>query len=216
MMMNVLPLQADGNLTYLQFIAVVKKLWEDSHSGIPIVPIQGTQYAEYPVITYNLDIRRPHSDEPKRKMREMYSPTGGTDVRTIWGQRFMNIVRFTAVDTNPKKAEQIIEAFEDFMVEYTPVLKRLGASELTYSRRYQDNDEVRSGEDVATRAVGYSLTTEKLYEVSSQKIEKIVLDVRTYLENNTWEEEEEESATPVIETHIVDLYEDSEAATPLD
>jgi hypothetical protein len=126
------PLQADDILSYLEFIAAVKKLWEDSHPGIPVVPIQGPQFANYPVITYSLDIRRPHSDEPKRKMREQYTPTGGTDIRTIYGQRFLSIVRFTVIDPLPKKADAIIEAFEDFMVEYTPILKRLGASELTY------------------------------------------------------------------------------------
>ena len=31
------PLQAAGNLTYLEFISVVKLLWENLHPDIPIV-----------------------------------------------------------------------------------------------------------------------------------------------------------------------------------
>jgi len=37
------PLQASGNLTYLEFITVVKALWENAYPDIKIVPSQRPQ-----------------------------------------------------------------------------------------------------------------------------------------------------------------------------
>lgn len=37
------PLQASGNLTYLEFITVVKALWENAYPDIKIVPSQRTK-----------------------------------------------------------------------------------------------------------------------------------------------------------------------------
>jgi len=48
------PLQAAGILTYLEFVSVVKLLWENLHPDIPIVPTQPAQYATYPCIVYGL------------------------------------------------------------------------------------------------------------------------------------------------------------------
>lgn len=36
------PLQASGNLTYLEFITVVKALWENAYPDIKVVPSQRT------------------------------------------------------------------------------------------------------------------------------------------------------------------------------
>ena len=63
------PLQAQGNLTYLEFITAVKALWENAYPSIKIKPTQSGDYAEYPVIVYGLELRRTHSSEPKPRTR---------------------------------------------------------------------------------------------------------------------------------------------------
>jgi hypothetical protein len=221
---NLPPLQAQGNLTYIEFISAVKALWENAYPNIKIKPVQNGDYAEYPVIAYGLELRRAHSVEPKPRSR--VSPA--KDV-VIFGQRFQNIVSFTVITkadsaelkgsssrySGPEVAEKIIETFEDFMLEYTPVFKRLGASELVYARRLSDSEENRDATDVNKRTVTYMLTTEKLIGMEVGTIEKIVIDVRRYMavEKEIWDDFYLGS-TPTYdgtELNIIDL---NQSATP--
>jgi uncharacterized membrane protein len=221
---NLPPLQAQGNLTYIEFISAVKALWENAYPNIKIKPVQNGDYAEYPVIAYGLELRRAHSVEPKPRSR--VSPA--KDI-VIFGQRFQNIVSFTVITkadsaelkgsssrySGPEVAEKIIETFEDFMLEYTPVFKRLGASELVYARRLSDSEENRDATDVNKRTVTYMLTTEKLIGMEVGTIEKIVIDVRRYMavEKEIWDDFYLGS-TPTYdgtELNIIDL---NQSATP--
>ena len=221
---NLPPLQAQGNLTYIEFISAVKALWENAYPNIKIKPVQNGDYAEYPVIAYGLELRRAHSVEPKPRSR--VSPA--KDI-VIFGQRFQNIVSFTVITkadsaelkgsssrySGPEVAEKIIETFEDFMLEYTPVFKRLGASELVYARRLSDLEEIRDATDVNKRTVTYMLTTEKLIGMEVGTIEKIVIDVRRYMavEKEIWDDFYLGS-TPTYdgtELNIIDL---NQSATP--
>lgn len=272
------PLQANGNLTYLEFIAVVKRLWEEGHPQIPILPLsinrdtsvtytesssttktydaitgwpeadastKGTDTSvrelssmpttntvnkldEFPaIIGYSMELRKTHSTEPKPKMRQIPSDRN----ITVYGQRFQNIVAFTVMSKvglfqgadgsqNTREdldaavlCDQIIEAFEDFMMEYTPVFKLLGASELVYSRRLSDSEINRDNKDIHKRVVTYMLTTEKTFATTHSKIESIALDVRTWM---AYEKGmiARNQATPNYEntpSSIIDLY---QTATP--
>ena len=219
------PLQAQGNLTYLEFITAVKALWENAYPSIKIKSTQSGDYAEYPVIVYGLELRRTHSSEPKPRTR--ISPS--SDV-AVFGQRFQNVVSFTVItettegsqlkgavgrSSGPEVADQIIEAFEDFMLEYTPVFKRLGASEFVYARRLADSEENKENTDIVKRTITYMLTTEKLLVTSVAQIEKIAIDIRTYM---AYEKElvieNTEKSTPDfsdVEVNVIDLY---QTATP--
>jgi hypothetical protein len=186
------PLQAAGNLTYLEFIAVVKLLWENIHPDIPIKPNHGGSYASFPAIIYGLEIRKPHTVEPKPRSRQVVE-----NDHMIFGQRFQNVVSFSIITKGDRAssesnlgdgryvgaevADALAEVFEDFMLEYTPVFKRLGASELVYARRLADSEETRSNIDVIKRTITYLLTTEKLIQTSVSVIEKVALDVRTVM-----------------------------------
>lgn len=216
------PLQAAGNLTYIEFIALVKALWENAYPQIPIEPEAGGQYTAFPVITYKLELKRTHTVEPKPRTRHL--PRDSQEI--IFGQRFQNIVSFSvhtranradvSGDENPgyvgaEVADRIIELFEDFMLEHTPVFKRLGASEFVYSRRMSDSKSNRNGIDVCTRTVTYMLTTEKLIATTVGRIEKIVVDVRRYMAT---EPRNLIPATPNyenIDINLIDLY---QSATP--
>ena len=214
------PLQAAGNLTYIEFMALVKALWENAYPQIPLEPEDGGQYASYPMITYTLELKRAHTSEPKPRTR--FIPKDADEI--IYGQRFQNVVGFNVYtrankadipdDENPgysgaDAADRIIEVFEDFMMEHTPVFKRLGASEFVYSRRMSDSKSSRNSIDVCKRTVTYMLTTEKLWATTISRIEKIILDIRSYMAtemSNTLKSTPEYTGT---EVKLIDLYQSS-------
>lgn len=247
-----------GSLTYLEFISLVKKLWEESHPLIPVLPIGmnresfitykddgstnaiGTNSSapsssvagidsldEFPaVIGYSLELRKSHTMEPKPRMRQ----NGMSNTITVYGQKFQNIIAFTVMskaqmlqgtDSSTTRddldtailCDQIIESFEDFMIEYTPILKAAGASELVYSRRLSDSEVSRDNKNVHKRTVTYMLTTEKTFAIRNERIEKIKVDIRTWMayESSILSQK----ATPDyedIEVDIVDLH--MSTATP--
>lgn len=220
------PLQASGNLTYLEFISVVKALWENAYPDIKIQPTSSGNYAEYPVIVYGLEIRKAHSSEPKPRTRN----TQHYEDIMVFGQRFQNVVSFTVItraDAGTAKsdlekrysgaqvADNLIEIFEDFMLEHTPVFKRLGAAEFVYSRRLSDSEENRTGTDIVKRTVTYMLTTEKLIATSVDQIEKICVDVRRYMAyEKSIIDEYTNAATPSIEGTEMNIIDLNQTATP--
>lgn len=214
------PLQAAGNLTYIEFMALVKALWENAYPQIPVEPEAGGQYASYPVITYNLELKRTHTVEPKPRTR--YMPRDSNEM--IFGQRFQNVISFNVYtrankadipdDENPgysgaEAADRIIEVFEDFMLEHTPVFKRLGASEFIYSRRMADSKSTRSSVDVCKRTVTYMLTTEKLILTSVGKIEQIAIDIRRYMATEVENTIQATPNYPNTTVNLIDLYQSS-------
>lgn len=240
------PLQAEGNLTYLEFVSAVKALWEQSFPKYPIKPsssgdnaftwydpnfldpvtgetIGGWRPTEA-IITYSLELRKTHTVEPKPKMRFTYPK----DKITVYGQRFQNIIAFNAIAPVGKMmgnnensiaddhdsaylVESLIEAFEDFMMEYTPVFKRIGASELVYSRRLSDSEVNRQSNDVHKRTVTYMLTTEKLFGAEINTIDTIALDLRTYM---SVEPEILIPATPNYDNYELNIVDLEQTATP--
>lgn len=247
-----------GALTYLEFISLVKKLWEESHPMIPILPVGMNRESfitykdssssaatigdissapskdtagvdsldEFPaIIGYSLELRKAHTIEPKPRMRQ----NAISNTVTIYGQKFQNVIAFTVMSksrilqgNDPSTTrddlstailcDQIIESFEDFMIEYTPILKAAGASELVYSRRLSDSEVGRENKKIHKRTVTYMLTTEKTFAIRNERIEKIKLDIRTWMayENSIINQK----ATPDykdVEVSIVDL---SQTATP--
>lgn len=186
-----------GALSYLQFINLVKKVWEESYPTIPILPL-GVNLDTYSdntfAIVYALELRKAHTTEPKPRMRQHVSH----NQYTIYGQKFQNIISFSVMakignlqGENPSSVkddvdvavmcDQIIEAFEEFMLEYTPIFKAAGASELVYSRRLSDSEINREGKDIHKKTVTYMLTTEKNFAIRNERIEKICLDIRTWM-----------------------------------
>ena len=223
-----------GSLNYLEFISLVKKIWEESHPSIPIVPV-GVNLDTFSqqvngkditsIIGYALELRKTHTVEPKPRMRQNVE----NNRYTIYGQKYQNIVSFspmmritTLQGSDPNivsddmdaavMCDQIIEAFEDFMLEYTPIFKAAGASELVYSRRLADSEINRDGSDIHKRTVTYMLTTEKTFAIENARINSILVDIRNWM---AYESQFVNSlATPNYEniaTNIVDL---NQTATP--
>lgn len=227
------PLKASGNLSYLEFIDVVKILWNRIYPDISIVATTNGSYAKYPCIAYGIELKKAHNNEPKPRTRQYIA----SESQYVYGQRFQNIVSFTiitratagSIDSNlpsdqyqtelgyvgAEVADRIIDIFEDFMLEYTPVFKALGASEFVYARRLSDAEVNKDQTDIIKRTVTYMLTTEKLLAASADQIEKIAIDVRTYY---AYEKDLVEKANSLstpnfenVDANIIDLY---QSATP--
>lgn len=179
------PMRAKGNLTYLEFIRLVQRVWQEAHPEIPMVTSGADDPAKYPCIVYSLQLRKTHPNEPKMRYRQ--DEDAGEDVFIVGGQRFQNIVYFAAVGEaqNVEAVEELIEVFEDFMMEFTPVFKELGASELVYARRLSDTEENRSGSGVVRRTVSYMVTTEKVIATRYARLKEIVISARVWLEEST-------------------------------
>ena len=213
-----------GALNYLEFVQIVKKMWEEVHPEIIMIPYNpnrdmsisfdevitkivssnppSSRLPHYPpiVIGYALELRKPHTMDPKPRMRHQLKEYSASESVTFYGQKFQNIVSFTGMvevgtffgENNDQTyddvdasivADQIMDAFEDFMVEHTPILKAAGASDLVYARRVSDSELNKDGKDVLQRQVMYMLTTEKTYAISNARIQKIAVDARAWLKD---------------------------------
>lgn len=185
--------RAEGNLSYLDFIRVVEQLWKTGHPDVPFFASSPARQAHYPSITYSLMNRRTHPNEPKPRLREEIN-TGSSVVDEdgtvvlknqgiiVQGWRFVSIVKFTVHDevqpNGAQTVEELIEVFEDFMIEHQYVFKQLGVSELTYNARLDDDEENRDAEDIVKRAITYRLTTEKVFVTEIDKLLEMAASVR--------------------------------------
>lgn len=178
-------LRARGSLSYPEFVRLVTKVWMDAHPDIPIIATGTKNVAQYPIITYRLDLRKAHPAEPKPKHREEIATDPTAPAALISGQRFQNVITFTATaQEDPHKAEEIIEEFQNFMLEFTPVFKELGASELVFLRRLPDSADSRPGEGVVGRALSYLLTTETIRKIEVAKLEEVLVNARIFLQSD--------------------------------
>jgi hypothetical protein len=107
--------------------------------------------------------------------------------------------------------ESLIETFEDFMMEFTPIFKKIGASELVYSRRFADSEVNRESKDIHKRTVTYMLTTEKTFAAKAETIEQIAIDLRTAM---AYEPELLTPATPNYQDISINIIDLQQGATP--
>lgn len=182
------PLRAKGNLSYLEFIALLQKIWQEAHPKIPLIASGKDEPALYPCIVYSLQLRKTHPSEPKPRYRE--EKTESEDAYLVGGQRFQNVIYFEAIGEaqHVDAIESIIEIFEDFMMEFTPVFKELGVSELVYARRLADNLIQRPGANVMSRTISYLVTTEKVTSTRYERLQNIVITARTWMQT-MWDAE---------------------------
>lgn len=178
-------LRARGSLSYPEFLRLLTKIWMDSHPDIPVIATGTKNLAQYPIITYRLDLRKAHPAEPKPKYREEIPTDVTQDAILISGQRFQNVITFTATtQEDPHKAEEVIEEFQNFMLEFIPVFKELGASELVFMRRLPDSVDSRPGEGIVSRSVSYLLTTETIKQTRVARLEEVLVDARVFLDTD--------------------------------
>jgi len=172
------PIQAKGNLSYLQFIDVLTKTWKILHPEIDFVPLGGkkTFDPEKGYIIYSLESRRPSDNNSKPRMHRVIDDPDNNEKKVIvYTQSFNNLIKFIAVHQSPRVSEELLDAFEDFMLYMEPILKKLGLQHCFYDRRMPDEHGSRYGEDVSARIVSYLVITQKILTVDIDVIEDIIL-----------------------------------------
>lgn len=182
------PLKAYGNVTYLQFIDIITQLWERAHPELKLIPDGARdQYRpEVGYIVYHLDNKKSSDNHLKPSMREdLFETDSGQKRGAMFSQSFDYLVRFTAVHKNPRTAEEIITAFEDFMIVIQPQMGMVGVEKFFYNRRVSDRDETRFGSDVASRSSIYLIVLQRLLLIRQEVLEAVKIDVRLGLENAT-------------------------------
>lgn len=170
-------IQANGNLKFLEYIDLIEHLWKKNAPEIIFQPLGSKKVfnPERGYITYELDSRVPKESNIKPRLQEKYDHPDNSNLKiAVYSQSFDNYVNFTAFHSNPRTAEEIIESFEQFMFEVTPVFKGAGLEEFIYSRRLPDNWEKRFGTDIASRTLVYMVTTQKIITIDQRKLQEIV------------------------------------------
>lgn len=198
-------LKADGNLQYLKLVDFIGYLWTKGHPDVKFVPAfaGGISDPDNGYIVYGLEARSTTKDYSKARLIETIRDTAsGKDVE-VWMQSFDNFISFAAVHRDPRVAEEIIEAFEDFMIESTPILKKVGTAELLYSRRYPDREDARIGRDMCVRTVVYRVLLQKVKKIERDRIESILVDARVWWDRHV-QYEQVSHATPNITLIIND------------
>jgi len=203
------PLKSKGNLSYLQFIDVVNKLWSEGHPEIKFGPFgeQKIFNPELGYIIYTLEDKKPKNNSPKPKPYETVDdPTDPTKKLAIFIESFYIIVKFTAIHKVPRVAEEIIEEYEDFMIQIKPMLQMLGLESISYVRRMSDSHETRYGDDLSSRSIAYMVGIQKVLTTSIDKLDSIFLQVQAIVADDATPSYEPD-ATPItypIYTSLLD------------
>lgn len=176
------PLRQAGNLSYLDFIRVVERIWNEAHPEIPFVAAGLPVDSKYPCVVYSLANRVSFKNEVKPRLRErIVDEENPGETLLVYGQKFVNYVKFTVYDkiepNGALVAEELIEEFEDFMIRYTPIFSQLGLNDFVYERRLADDEEAREGEGIVKRSVVYRVTTEKLSQAKVGNLEAVWLNI---------------------------------------
>lgn len=203
-------LRSDGNVQYLQMIDFIKYLWEKGHPDVRMVPSApiSTANPDLGYIVYGLESRATQKDYAKARLIEVINEDD--KIYEVWMQSFDNFISFASVHSNPRVSEEIIEAFEDFMIESTPVLKQVGVGELLYSRRYPDREDARIARDMCVRTVVYRAFLQKVRKIEREALQSICIEARVWWDKHIQEIPTEEE-TVTVSAVIKDSY---QQATP--
>lgn len=173
-------LTANKNATYLQFIDSLAYIWARLHPEIEFRPFADnhTFNPEKGYVVYALVDREPTQNNAKPRHQEVVQDPDNPDkMLAIYSWSFMNSIKFTALHQDPRTAEEIIEAFEDFMIYATPIFLEIGVQSCMYGRRASDEHKTRYGNDLAARSLIWMVGTQKILTAELDKLNEILLEV---------------------------------------
>lgn len=199
-------LQHPANINYPQLIMLIGQLWDSLNPEISFVPYGGPQSfdPERGYIIYTLDNRKPSIDNTKKRIREIrQDPNDPTKQYYIFVQTFDNLIGFTAIHKDPIVAEELIEAFEDFMTQVIPILLKNGVQSVVYNRRTHDEHRSRYGEDISARVVQYLIQLQKILVAETRVLDEIEVRAQIFLSAKL---DPSDQATPNVSTIIYDNY----------
>lgn len=171
-------MRAPDNVTYLQMIEAIKKMWASAAPDIPLESAGNKFPAHYPSIICSLELRTDQEDVGRPTFIEDIEDSHGNQFRQT-RMAFKNVVNFTVYhDSDPDVADLAMERFELFFIEAIPLLERLGVKDVRYARRNEDNQGARSETGVITRSLSVLATTEYVISTPVTRLNAITIEAR--------------------------------------
>lgn len=178
------PITAFGNIQYLDMIKMLDLLWTDSHPDISFQPLAENKEfnSEMGHIIYMNVHKVPSDGNNKPRHRHNWKDENGKSF-TAFTQTFVHTIRFIAAHQDPNTADEILEAFEEFMMAVTPVLKKYGIEDIFYFQRISDSNQFRLGKDINTRSTEYRIKTQKVLTIENRTLEDYSVKLQVMLNN---------------------------------
>lgn len=184
-------LTASQNATYLQLIDTIGYLWNRDNPEIQFRAFaeNHTFDPEKGYVIYSLINREPTQNNAKARYQEMVQHPDDPDKKlVIYSWSFMNSIKFTALHQDPRVAEEIIEAFEDFMISTIPIHLEIGIQSSMYGRRAADEHKARYGDDLAARSLIWMVVIQKIITTDLDKLKEILIEVQNLRIDNPYEQ----------------------------
>lgn len=174
--------KAEKGCTLFECISMIATLVELAMPGVRFEPDEGKvmsldamQNFDKPVITYSV-VQRETKSEIKPRLRELIEEadnTGEKRVGEIWGQKFKCLIQFNVFASVYKEAEQVMEKFEETIIQHAGFLKRNGVAEIFFNRHLTDSHFDTMRETLSIRNLEYYVEIEKLTVMFKEKINQI-------------------------------------------
>lgn len=163
---------ADNNLTFREFGDLVSATWIKGHPDIAMYASgTPTDDLEYPCLTWGCAGRWPTDSLKPRLVDEFLDDEG--QGRGKYLQVFRSLFEVQIKARDPRAANQIVEEFERFMLEFIAAFKKAGMGEIIYAERSPDTIDIPAKSTVVIRTVRYELQEQYTYTIKDYIIESI-------------------------------------------
>ena len=155
-------MRSDRGANFLDFIDVIKKLWEAAgRKGKITRNYTKEDVSDYPIITYHVVNRAPHpafKEVKPRPRQTLYHPTDPNKYEEILGQKQLVCICFTLIAQSDDVADELMFDFEDFLFMYRSHFMGNGVSEMLFNAQGEDTTDSSHGVSLSKRKVYYDVT----------------------------------------------------------
>jgi 2-succinyl-5-enolpyruvyl-6-hydroxy-3-cyclohexene-1-carboxylate synthase len=188
--------------SFAKIYKIIKSMWEKTNPSVKIYH-GGHEFfdPEFPCITIQVFSEIPADGWPKPRVVEVIPGTTGTtgsrnDLIQI-AQLFELIIRADVFCTQnaggAETAEEVLEAFKRFMIEFAYVFLKKGIGDIRYKKRFVDDNVVKIGDMyVVKRSLAYQVITQYVNYTLINHLEEIATEVMV-----VWDSDEIIEAPPL-------------------
>lgn len=183
------PLKAEKSANMRDFIKMVSKVVSMAMRDLKVefMPDEGKRIVvdpektlDHPVITYRVISRTPKKELKAREreglvLEETHRKSEGRK-GTVYGQKFKAYIQFDIVASEYSVADEVMDNFEDLILNYTHFFKKNGVAELLFEKHYTDENLDMYRQSVSVRSLQYYVELEKLTMVYDTEIQDIQIN----------------------------------------
>lgn len=171
--------------SFTDFVAMVQKVvdiglkdlkvkFEPDENRVPI--LRPDVEIDTPYITFKINERIPKELKPRIRQNIMESKDKYNEQRfcTVYAQKFSIKVQFDIFATTCKTANEVLDRFEDLMLENTGYFKKNGVSECIFSKQYTDTNYDSYRQNTSVRNIEYIVELEKVTSTLTPKINDVI------------------------------------------